>query len=66
MTILDESLNASEPDAAGSDDHAAKLARLRAAAQIGLDQLARGEGIEITDVDAFFRKLEAEVEAEFE
>jgi antitoxin ParD1/3/4 len=44
---------------------AAKVERLRAAIQVGLDELERGEGIEVTDLDAHFDALEAEVEAEF-
>ncbi len=62
MTILDET--ARDPD--DPDDQAAKLERLRAAIQVGLDDFARGDFEEVTDLDAYFRRLEAEVEAEFE
>lgn len=35
------------------------------AVQVGLDQLDRGEGIEVIDILAFLDQIEAEVEAEF-
>ncbi len=45
---------------------AAKLERLRAAIPVGLDELERGEGIEVTDIAAWLDELGAEVEAEFQ
>jgi hypothetical protein len=48
-----------------TETEAAKLERLRAAIQVGLDELERGEGIEVSDLDAHFEALEAEVESEF-
>ena len=65
--------NASEVVSAGlrllqrrADRNAARLERrLRAAIQVGLDDVARGDVEEVTDLDAWFRTLEAEVEAEF-
>ena len=42
----------------------AKLARLRAEIQIGIDQLARGEGEVVDDIDQWFDRLEAEIDAE--
>ena len=66
MTILDPTPTAPEADAVDPDDYAARVERLRAAIQVGLDEFARGEAIEITDIGAFFRDLEAEVEAEFD
>ena len=47
-----------------ADRKAARIARLRAAIQVGLDDLERGDFVEVTDLDAYFRDLEAEVEAE--
>ncbi|WP_158918328.1 type II toxin-antitoxin system ParD family antitoxin [Caulobacter sp. S45] len=65
--------NASEVVRAGlrllktrTDTDAARLARLRAAVQVGLDQLERGEGIEVEDIGAWLDELQAEVEAEFQ
>lgn len=70
MAILETKPN-SAPDgddveALDPELHAAKLERLRAAIQVGLDELERGEGIVVTDLGAFLRELGAEVEAEFE
>lgn len=62
MTILGET--ARDPDDA--EDQAARLERLRAAIQVGLDDFARGDFEDVTDLDTYFRRLEAEVEAEFE
>jgi antitoxin ParD1/3/4 len=47
-----------------TDTHAAKLARLKAAIQEGLDELDRGEFEEITDIGKWFDDLEAEIDAE--
>ncbi|WP_096050380.1 hypothetical protein [Caulobacter vibrioides] len=41
------------PDA----DEAARVARYRALIQEGLDELDRGEGIEVTDIDAWLDTL---------
>lgn len=43
-----------EQAAADLDDDDAKLARLNAKLQKAIDSLDRGEGIEITDLDAYF------------
>ena len=45
------------PDQALKADDAARLARYRALIQEGLDELDRGEGIEVTDVDAWLDTL---------
>ena len=48
------------PDLAAPDpdvDEAAKLARLNAMLQVGIDQLDRGEGIVVTDVKAWLDSL---------
>ena len=42
-----------------------RLERLNALLQIGLDQIDRGEVVEVTDIRAFIDEIEAEVEAEF-
>ena len=47
-----------------ADRKAARLERLRAAIQVGLDDLERGDFVEVTDLDAYFRDLEGKVEAE--
>ena len=47
-------------DQAAEDDEV-KLARLNARLQIAIDELERGEGIEITDLDAHFDEVEARV-----
>jgi antitoxin ParD1/3/4 len=58
--------NASEVVRAGlrllkrdAEEHERKLARLKAAVQEGLDELDRGEGIEVDDLGAYFDELEA-------
>jgi antitoxin ParD1/3/4 len=38
-----------------------KLERLRAAIQVGIDEIERGEGEVIEDLEAWFDRLEAEV-----
>jgi antitoxin ParD1/3/4 len=43
---------------------ARKIAALDAAIQVGLDDIAAGRVIEVDDVDAFLREIEAEVQAE--
>jgi len=43
---------------------AARLQRLRAALQEGLDARVRGEGAPIDDVDDFFDRMNDEIEAE--
>ncbi|MBL8549774.1 MAG: type II toxin-antitoxin system ParD family antitoxin [Hyphomonadaceae bacterium] len=48
------------------DKRAAKLALLRAAVQEGLDSIARGEGVEVTDIDAHFDELEADIDAQLD
>jgi antitoxin ParD1/3/4 len=50
---------------AQAEDEAQRLARFHEAVQIGLDQIERGEGLEVTDIRAFISEIEAEVEAEF-
>jgi hypothetical protein len=48
------------PDLAAPDldvDEAAKLARLNAMLQVGIDQLDRGQGIVVTDVKAWLDSL---------
>jgi antitoxin ParD1/3/4 len=56
--------NASEVVRAGlrllksqADEEAAKLVRLRAAVQLGLDEIERGEGIDVKDVEAWLEGL---------
>jgi antitoxin ParD1/3/4 len=39
-----------------------KLARLKAAVQLGFDQIDRGEYRDIEDIEAYFDELEAEVD----
>ncbi len=65
--------NASEVVRAGlrllkseEEQRAAKLARLRAAVQEGLDSAARGEGLAVVDVEAHFAEIHAEIDAELE
>lgn len=41
----------------------AKLAALNAAVQVGLDELDRGEVVDVSDLAAFFDALNAEVDA---
>lgn len=60
--------NASEVVRAGlrllyaeAEERAAKLAALNAAIQEGLDS---GPGIEVDDIDAYFDRIDAEIEAE--
>ncbi len=40
-----------------AEGEAAKLARLRAAVQLGLDEIERGEGIEVRDIGAWLDGL---------
>jgi antitoxin ParD1/3/4 len=42
----------------------ARLARLRAEIQVGMDQADRGETILVDDIDQWFDRLEAEIDAE--
>lgn len=42
------------------DEHQAKLARLRAALNEGLESLERGEGIEVADIDTWMLELQNE------
>jgi Arc/MetJ-type ribon-helix-helix transcriptional regulator len=42
---------------------AAKLQRLKAAIQVGLDSYERGEGEVVDDVEDYFDELEAEIES---
>ncbi|HWA21484.1 MAG TPA: type II toxin-antitoxin system ParD family antitoxin [Caulobacterales bacterium] len=65
--------NASEVIRAGlrllqieEEERARKIAAFNAAVQVGLDELDRGEGIEVTDIDAFMDEIEREVLAEIE
>ena len=44
---------------------AEKLAALKAAIQVGLDDLDAGRYVEIEDDEAYFDQLEAEIDAEF-
>lgn len=60
--------NASEVVRAGlrllqeqTDAHQAKLARLRAAIQVGLDEIERGEAVEVDDVEAWIDGLRTEL-----
>jgi len=46
-----------------SDRRVRKLERLRASIQAGLDELDRGGGEVVKDLDAWFDQVEAEVEA---
>lgn len=55
----------SERFAAEETDDETKLARLNAKLQKAIDSLDRGEGIEITDLDAYFDAMEADIEREF-
>jgi antitoxin ParD1/3/4 len=45
-----------------ADRRARKLERLKAAIQVGLDELDRGEGEVVEDLEAWFDQLEAEVD----
>lgn len=61
--------NASEVVRAGlrllleqSDAHAARLARLRAAIQDGVDELDRGEGEVVEDIGAWIGEVKAELD----
>lgn len=63
--------NASEVVRAGlrllkaeQDDRRARIERLRAAIQVGLDQIERGDVIQIDDLEAYFDQVDARVEAE--
>jgi antitoxin ParD1/3/4 len=47
---------------ARSDHRARKLERLKAAIQQGIDEIERGEGEVVEDLDAWFDELEVEVE----
>jgi antitoxin ParD1/3/4 len=40
-----------------TEAEAARIERLRAAIQVGLDELERGEGIEVTDITAWLDGL---------
>ena len=44
------------------DEDAAKLARLRAEIQIGIDEIERGEGEIIDDIDKWFDEFEARLD----
>ncbi len=50
---------------AQAEDEAQRRARFFEAIQVGLDQIERGEVIEVTDIRAFLDEIEADVEAEF-
>ena len=50
---------------AQAEDEALRRVRFFEAVQIGLDQIDRGEVVEVTDIRAFIDEIEAEVEAEF-
>ncbi len=50
---------------AQAERDAERRARFFEAVQVGLDQIDRGEVIEVTDIRAFLDEIEAEVEAEF-
>ena len=50
---------------AQAEDEAQRRARFFEAVQVGLDELDRGEGVEVTDIRAFLDEIEAEIEAEF-
>lgn len=47
-------------------DDETKLARLNAKLQKGIDQLDRGEGIVVDDIEAFFDEITAEITAEID
>ncbi len=46
---------------ARTDRRQKKLERLRAAIQVGIDQVERGEGVVINDLDSWFDAIEAEL-----
>ena len=48
-----------------AEEDARKLGRLKDAIQVGLDQLDRGEGVQVDDLRSLLDEIEAEVEAEF-
>ena len=50
---------------AQTEDEAQRRARFFEAVQVGLDELDRGEGVEVTDIRAFLDEIEDEVEAGF-
>jgi antitoxin ParD1/3/4 len=54
--VVTASLRLLQDDAASEAD---KMERLRAKLQSGLDQLDRGEGIEVVDLETYFDQLEA-------
>lgn len=54
--VVSAGLRLLETDA---DDEAEKIRRFLAKVRSGLDQLDRGEGIEVTDLQAYFDALEA-------
>ncbi|MDO9076461.1 MAG: type II toxin-antitoxin system ParD family antitoxin [Brevundimonas sp.] len=43
----------------GADDEAEKMRRFLSRVRTGLDQLDRGDGVEVTDLNAWFDALEA-------
>ena len=47
---------------ARADREHKKLERLRAAIQVGIDQIERGEGIVVEDLEAWFDAIEAEID----
>lgn len=48
---------------AEADAEAVKMERFLAKVQVGIDQIERGEGIEVTDVRAFLDEIMAEIDA---
>lgn len=65
--------NASEVVRAGlralkaeQEARAAKIEALQEAIQAGFDSVKRGAGIVVDDIDAYFDRINAEIEAEFE
>lgn len=49
-----------------AEGEAGRLERLKAALQVGLDQVERGEVTGVEDLQAFFDGLEAEIDSEFD
>lgn len=49
-----------------SEQRAARAVALRQAARVALDEIERGEGVEVTDLDAYFAETWREAEAEVE
>ncbi len=59
--VITDALRLLRDHAAADEDDDVKLARLNVKLQKAIDSLDRGEGIEITDLDAHFDEIMAEV-----